>query len=147
MFIRVAIGGLLLTGIQSALAEDACTRLQGLSLPHTSVVSATTLPAGAVAPPATFGPATPISTPARCEVQAITRPSKDSEIRLTVWMPVSSWNGKYLQVGNGGWAGSIDPSGLAEPLRRGYAVAATDDGHQSTGPVPGRRGPWATRRS
>ncbi len=83
----------------------------------------------------------PAVAPARCEVQAITRPTKDSEIRLQVWLPVSGWNGKYLQVGNGGWAGSIDLTAMVDPLRRGYAVAATDNGHQSSGPVPGA--PWA----
>ena len=79
--------------------------------------------------------------PERCEVQAITRPTKDSEIRIEIWLPVSGWNGKYLQIGNGGWAGSINRTGLIGPLQRGYAVAATDDGHVSAGPVPGAS--WA----
>ena len=33
------------------------------------------------------------------------------------------------QVGNGGWAGNIPVGALAEPLRRGFATAGTDDGH------------------
>jgi hypothetical protein len=43
------------------------------------------------------------------------------------------WNGKYEQVGNGGWAGAIPVSALIEPLRRGYAAAGTDDGHVGGG--------------
>jgi feruloyl esterase len=35
-------------------------------------------------------------------------------------------------VGNGGWAGAINVGGLVEPLRRGYAVAGTDDGHSGS---------------
>ena len=46
------------------------------------------------------------------------------------------WNNKYLAVGNGGWNGSIDAGALANGLRRGYAVSATDTGHQGGG------GPW-----
>ena len=52
--------------------------------------------------------------------------------------PPAGWNGKYRQEGNGGWAGAINYGSLIEPLRRGYAVAATDDGHE------GNAGPnWA----
>jgi feruloyl esterase len=67
-------------------------------------------------------------------VQAIARPTKDSEIRFQVWLPVSGWNGKYLQVGSGGWAGQINQAVAADPLRLGYAVGATDDGHTSAAP-------------
>src|SRR5262249_16218273 len=42
----------------------------------------------------------------------------------------SGWNGKYRQEGNGGWAGNINQRALVDPLKRGYAVAATDDGHE-----------------
>ena len=63
-------------------------------------------------------------------MQGIIRPTKDSEIHFELWLPASGWNGKYVQLGNGGWAGAINAAGLAEPVKRGYAAAATDDGHQ-----------------
>ena len=44
-------------------------------------------------------------------------------------MPLSGWNGKFEQVGNGGWAGTIQYAPLAAALRRGYAAASTDTGH------------------
>jgi hypothetical protein len=35
-------------------------------------------------------------------------PTKDSDIRLVVWIPVgAAWNGKLVQVGNGGFAGAV----------------------------------------
>ena len=68
--------------------------------------------------------------PAHCAVQGIIRPTKDSEIHFELWIPASGWNGKYVQLGNGGWAGAINAAGLGEPVKRGYAAAATDDGHQ-----------------
>ena len=141
MFIRLLAGTLLLAGIEPAFADQACSSLSALKLANTTIVSAVSVPEGPIPLPPVFGNAPPLVAPARCEVQAITRPTKDSEIRLQVWLPVSGWNGKYLQVGNGGWAGSIDQAAMVDPLRRGYAVAGTDDGHQSNGLVPGA--PWA----
>ena len=42
---------------------------------------------------------------------------------------MSGWNGKFLQVGNGAWGGSIQYGPLGDALRRGYAAASTDTGH------------------
>jgi feruloyl esterase len=70
--------------------------------------------------------------PAFCRVAATLKPTADSEIHAEVWLPEAQWNGKFLAVGSGGWGGSIAYSAMAEALRRGYATAATDDGH--TGP-------------
>ena len=124
---------LLLAAIQPLLAQQPCSSLSALTLQHTTITSAAVVPEGAIQA-AGGGNAASVVVPARCEVQAITRPSKDSEIRLQVWLPVSGWNGKYLQLGNGGWAGQINQGGMAGPLRSGYAVAATDDGHTSAAP-------------
>ena len=49
-------------------------------------------------------------------------------------MPVEGWNGKYQQQGNGGWAGTVPIASLAAAVRRGYAVAGTDDGHPGSSP-------------
>src|SRR5262249_54035718 len=35
-----------------------------------------------------------------CRVAATLRPSKDSDIKIEVWLPASGWNGKLLAVGN-----------------------------------------------
>jgi feruloyl esterase len=40
------------------------------------------------------------------------------------------WNGKFLAVGNGGWAGNIETGAMAIGLARGYATASTDTGHK-----------------
>ncbi|WP_426703046.1 tannase/feruloyl esterase family alpha/beta hydrolase [Rhodanobacter sp. Col0626] len=47
-------------------------------------------------------------------------------------MPASGWNGKFVGVGNGAWAGSITYAAMIDPLSKGYATAATDDGHQGS---------------
>ena len=97
-------------------AQQPCESLTNLKLPHTTITSATSV-------------AATNAIPAHCAVQAVTRPTSDSVIKFELWLPVTGWNGKYQQVGNGGWAGSVPVGSLAEPLRRGFATAGTDDGH------------------
>ncbi len=82
----------------------------------------------------------PAMIPAHCRVQLVLKPSSDSLINMELWLPpADKWNGKFMGVGNGGFAGSIQ--GLAnempQALRLGYATAGTDTGHQDQG------GAWA----
>ncbi len=107
-----------------AAAAGSCEALSALVLPHTTFTSVTTVEAGAFKPP---------TLPAFCRVEATLRPSSDSDIKVEVWLPASGWNGKFQAVGNGGWAGSLEPGAMGEALRRGYATASTDTGHQGTG--------------
>jgi feruloyl esterase len=97
-------------------AQPACESLTKLSLPYTKVDSAAMIAANG-------------GVPEHCDVKGTTRPSSDSEIKFEIWLPPTGWNGKYMQIGNGGWAGVITVNVFAEPLRRGFAVAGTDDGH------------------
>ena len=121
------------------MAEAAtCESLTGLKLENTTITVAQTIAAGAFAPPAgprgRGGPepqANPYrDLPAFCRVAATLTPSSDSDIKIEVWLPVSSWNMKFEAVGNGGWTGNIPYPALAAGIQRGYATAATDTGHQ-----------------
>src|SRR5882724_3647069 len=75
--------------------------------------------------------------PAFCRVVATVAPVADSSIGIEVWLPASggarAWNGKLLAVGSGAWGGAVAYEAMAEALARGYAVAATDDGHRGGG--------------
>jgi Tannase and feruloyl esterase len=113
----------------SALAGHAadCASLSGVKLPNTTLTTAQAVPAGRFTPPS----GRPLDKlPAFCRLAGVIRPSPDSDIRFEVWLPASDWNGKFLSVGNGGFAGSINYFALADDLRRGYATVATDTGHQ-----------------
>ena len=120
-----------------ASAKD-CASLASLKIDG-KVTSATLVPAGAFQQPA--GPGLPPGVanaaykdvPAFCRVQATLTPSKDSDIQVEVWLPASGWNGKFVAVGNGIWAGTLSYSAMADPLKRGYAVATTDTGHTGSG--------------
>jgi hypothetical protein len=107
-------------------ATGACESLTGLKLDHVTITAASVVQ---TAPIASGGGAT---IPAYCKVMGTARPTADSDIRFEVAIPEGqAWNGRYLQVGNGGFAGSIPASTIAIGLRGGYATAGTDDGHQS----------------
>src|SRR5688572_6493344 len=101
------IGNLALMAFATFLQQPACDGLKSISLPNATITSAQFVAAGV---PQTGrggrgGPASPL--PAHCKVAVTLTPSKDSHIEMELWMPAENWNGKFLAVGNGGWAGNI----------------------------------------
>ena len=64
--------------------------------------------------------------PAYCRVQGYVLPQVGIEMR----MPVANWNGKLLEVGDGGWGGAMYLFLCQGPVRRGYACIASDMGHK-----------------
>jgi Tannase and feruloyl esterase len=128
----------ILTNVIPARAQQACETLKDIKLDHTSILSAAMVNEAPLKP-VQEGPfeRVGVTVPRHCEVTGVSRPTSDSEIAFMVWLPPKeSWNGKYLQRGNGGWAGAIESVWLVAPLTRGYAVAATDDGHHAEGVMP-----------
>lgn len=117
--------------ISIASASGACENLSSLKLENTTITSAQVVAAGAFTQGgrAGKGPNPYQTLPAFCRVQATLTPSADSDIKVEVWLPVSGWNNKYLAVGNGGWAGTISYTDLADGVSRGYATSSTDTGH------------------
>jgi hypothetical protein len=113
-----------------------CAALSVVRLENTTIVSAQLVEAGKFVPPVTVRGAssgffTAFNTlPAFCRVQAVARPSADSEINIEVWLPATGWNRRYLGAGNGSFAGSINYYRLGESLQSGYAASSTDTGHR-----------------
>ena len=69
-------------------------------------------------------------TPAYCKVAGYVAPTVGIELR----MPVTNWNGKFLQYGCGGFCGSLSNAVICDNLiARGYACIVSDMGHKSTG--------------
>lgn len=108
-----------------------CESLKTIQLPQAEVLSATLVPEK-------YMPSVLLGfrirdglLPAHCAVNVLSRPTADSEIGIEVWLPAGNWNGKYMQVGNGGWAGTIPTMAMAGALQRGYATAGTDNGHKA----------------
>jgi feruloyl esterase len=121
----------------AAPAPASCESLKSLALSGAAVTSAVTVPAGTFAPPggAGRGPAAQqyAALPSFCRVSVTAQPSRDSDIKIEVWLPAAGWNGKLQAVGNGGWAGTISYPALTSALAKGYASASTDTGHSTPG--------------
>src|SRR5579872_2978648 len=98
-----------------------CDSLAAAALKDAKVTHAEVVAAGAFAP---YG-----DLPEFCRIAATLTPSRDSDIKIEVWLPAHGWNGKFQAVGNGGWAGSIVYPSIGRALGNGYATASTDTGH------------------
>ena len=111
-------------------AAMVCSDLLQLSLSNTTITLAQSYAQGAVVSGTTRAPVD------LCRVAATIKPGPLSNVHFELWIPTDgSWNGKYQQVGNGGFAGSISAVNIANAVSRGYATAATDDG--TSGPPAG----------
>jgi feruloyl esterase len=65
-------------------------------------------------------------TPAYCRVTGYVWPQVGIEMHL----PMSAWNGKFMEVGDGGYGGDMYLFLCEGPVRRGYACIASDMGHK-----------------
>lgn len=111
----------------------ACEKLTKLALPQLELTSASEIGPGEFTAPQNPELKTPeprATIPRFCRVEAIARPSPDSEIHIEVWLPEKmAWNGKLLGVGNGGYTGRISYGALENGITVGYATASSDTGH------------------
>jgi Tannase and feruloyl esterase len=129
------------TLLPGSLLAGTCESIASLKLPVTSITIARIVPASEFSGPENTPTASEQAEfkklPAFCRVKGVIRPSSDSNIDFEVWLPIFRWNGRYLGVGNGGFAGSINyfsangnaPS-MAQALAAGYATSSTDTGHK-----------------
>lgn len=76
---------------------------------------------------------TTVAVSPTCRVRGVARPTPSSRIAFELWLPRDGWNGRYYQLGNGGFAGNIHYPSLAAETARGNAAAITDTGHSGTG--------------
>ena len=116
-----------------------CGALVSLNLDNTRIDSAISITAGSYTPPNMVTVAQQVAgvaltnLPAFCRVVGTISPS----IQFELWLPDAAvWNGKFTQSGSGGLGGYINYTqgatsrdGMALNLRRGYAAAATNQGH------------------
>lgn len=132
-----------------SLDATTCESLKSLNLPDTTILSADLVPAGPFTAPVTPMTQKPqnFQVPVDvCRVAGVVKPA----VNFEVWMPAAvaeasatgnaGWNGKFQGVGGGGFAGVISYGAMMTALRRGYATASTDTGHNTPG------GAWAMGR-
>ena len=74
---------------------------------------------------ATLIPASP-KLPEHCDVRGVIWPEAGFAIKLP-----TAWNDRFQMVGNGGTAGVISVGAVDNALRKGFAAASTDTGHDA----------------
>ena len=125
---------------QTITPVASCASLATMAFPDTTITDTQLLPAGPTTIIGTTAPGTTLpvfgtfngTLPVPiCRVRGTIKPTSVSNIIFEVWMPVSTWNGKFNGVGNGGTAGNLGLNSMTTDLGRGYATAVTDTGHQS----------------
>src|SRR5215510_14076996 len=87
------------------------------------------------------------TAPEHCDVRGTIWP----EAKFAVKLP-TTWNSRFYMVGGGGYAGQISHGPMNAGLKKGYATASTDTGHDATKePLatfanPGPNNPHAERK-
>jgi feruloyl esterase len=120
----VIYGTLAATAPAVATSGVACSNLVYQSFFHTTIGSATVVPADAIS-----------GRPEHCQVNATISPGPGSRIGVVYRLPVAArWNGKLLGIGGSGWAGDLTIGSATLGLSRGYATLQTDSGHLSPNP-------------
>ncbi|HET9143179.1 tannase/feruloyl esterase family alpha/beta hydrolase [Actinophytocola sp.] len=78
--------------------------------------------------------------PEHCAVQGFVDPA----VRFVLNLPTTTYRGRYLQYGCGGFCGMFFPTPFPDcgPRVGDLAVATTDDGHVGQGPFPPADGSW-----
>lgn len=133
-YLAASAYALLCQGIEAAATACSIEALQA-ALP----ADASVLVAEQVASGGSFGegpadipyPTNPTNLPETCAVVVNVTTSASSNFRFSVFLP-TQWNGRFLQVGNGGFAGGINFLDMGAGVRYGFAVASTDTGHNSS---------------
>lgn len=124
LFLPVAVGPVLTAGTANAAR---CESLMTLMLPDTTITSATSVPG-----PSFTAPDGQVyeSVPPFCRVSAVLTPTADSLINIEIWMPSADWSGRFLGIGNGGYAGNyaVAVPAMVSGVQSGFAVATTDMG-------------------
>jgi Tannase and feruloyl esterase len=128
-FVGAAMGLFACVAVASTPAmATPCTNLQSLQLQDTTITSATDNTTGVFVVPGSNPPTTITGLPAFCRVTATLTPSSDSSIKTEIWLPETTWNGRFLGTGGGGFQGVITYSALANGIRAGFAATNSDLG-------------------
>ncbi|SHJ78385.1 feruloyl esterase [Bradyrhizobium lablabi] len=135
--VGAAIGLFGCVAIASSPAKATpCSNLQSLQLDDTTITSATDNTSGVFVVPGSNPPNTIAGLPAFCRVTATLIPTADSSIKIEIWLPESTWNGRFLGTGGGGFQGVITYGELASGIQHGFAATNSDLGTGVSGCSP-----------
>ena len=119
----------------------ACTNatFESLTLPNIDVLSIDSVVAQTTWPsPSDLVNAFPSTKSGTVEVCQLTitytHVGQNDTINTWVWLPITSWNGRFVGMGGSGWVTGT-ASSLAQPVFEGYSAASTDGGHSASASI------------
>lgn len=115
-------------GEAAQAAVGDCASLSKVTFPSVTISAASSVTNGVIR---TAGGVANITKPF-CRVQAVARPTPDSEILFEVWLPptADAWNKRMKTEATGGYLGGIPVARLAQMLDVGFAAVGTNLGHE-----------------
>jgi tannase/feruloyl esterase len=103
--------------VANAVPSRTCESLAGVTLPNTTIESASLDQSDQSAAPF-------------CRVTAVvTHPPAGDKVRIFLAFPLKDWNGRFQGVGGGGFSGG-SPMAVRQPVVQGFAAGSTDTGHE-----------------
>ncbi|KAH8647693.1 putative ferulic acid Esterase/Feruloyl esterase [Xylariales sp. PMI_506] len=132
--------GLLLSNscIASAAPNSSCTIETFQSFLDTNGTTAVVIAAESISANGTFEvtgnaayPESPTNLQALCAVEVNVTSEAGTHYSFGLFLPVD-WNGRFLAVGNGGYAGGINWIDMGAGVGYGFAVMSTDTGHSGS---------------
>ncbi|PYI11023.1 tannase and feruloyl esterase [Aspergillus sclerotiicarbonarius CBS 121057] len=81
-----------------------------------------------------------------CDVTVtLTHPGGDDFVTVSIWLPLTDWNGRFQATGGGGLAAGYIGPAQAAAVNQGYVAASTDGGLTLNGTINPQTGAWALR--
>ena len=144
-----SLGLALLSHSSRATHTQACTTLTLPQLERSfkilSVLGVEVHNYSVPAEPALFSPA--VNDINFCNVTVTITHLGDGDYEIVrVWLPLTTWNGRFQTVGGGGLAaGTLDLS-LPAPVGEGYAAASSEGGLTLNGTIDANTGVWVLKK-
>ncbi|RFU35283.1 hypothetical protein B7463_g1032, partial [Scytalidium lignicola] len=67
-----------------------------------------------------------------CQIVASVAYANSDTLNFQLWLPEETiYEGRFMAVGGGGMAGTVDTSNMIQQLNKGFAVAGGDSGHRA----------------
>jgi feruloyl esterase len=116
------------------VADAQCDALARLALPHATVTQTAVERSGTFHEERGPGgkPRDHGELPPFCRVLGIAMPVPESKIGFEIWLPLGGWSGRLQAIGNGGYDSRIYYAQMAQRIRAGDVVVATDTGHKGS---------------
>ncbi|KAF5336719.1 hypothetical protein D9758_015082 [Tetrapyrgos nigripes] len=114
---------------QPGSKEDDCINLKEiLHLENTTIISTLYVEANSTVNTAGSCQSRATVTSSICRVYASVNTSSTSATKFEMWLP-DEWYGRFLTVGNGGFAGCIDYANLDYGATQHFSTVGSDGGH------------------